>query len=66
MAARARQGSENKTGDDITRDEMLRYYRQHQAEFTKPARASWEELMVSFAKYPKAGGGLRRHLPAGQ
>ena len=46
-------GSENKTGDDITRDEMLRYYRQHQAEFTKPARASWEELMVSFEKHPK-------------
>jgi hypothetical protein len=38
-------------GDDITRDEMLRYYRQHKDQFTKPARASWEELMASFEKY---------------
>ena len=49
-------GARTKPADDITRDEMLRYYRQHQAEFTKPARASWEELMVSFEKHPKEAG----------
>ena len=41
-----------KPSEEITYDQMLRYYREHQAEFTKRARASWEELMVSFAKYP--------------
>lgn len=38
--------------DEITYDQMLTYYREHQDEFTTPARADWEELMVRFAKYP--------------
>jgi len=30
----------------------MAYYRQHQDEFTTPARARWEELMVGFSKHP--------------
>jgi hypothetical protein len=41
-----------KPSEEVNHDQMLRYYHDHQAEFTKPARASWEELMVDFAKYP--------------
>jgi parvulin-like peptidyl-prolyl isomerase len=41
-----------KGDDEITYDQMLAYYRGHQQEFTKPARASWEELMVRLANYP--------------
>ena len=41
-----------KKDDEITYDQMLIYYRDHQADFTKPARARWEELMVRFATYP--------------
>jgi parvulin-like peptidyl-prolyl isomerase len=37
-----------------TYDQMLTYYREHQDQFTTPARAQYEELMVRYpdAKYP--------------
>jgi parvulin-like peptidyl-prolyl isomerase len=38
--------------EEITYDEMLEYYRQHPAEFERPARARWEELMVRFSDFP--------------
>jgi len=38
--------------EEITYDQMLEYYRRHLAEFQKPARARWEELMVRFSKHP--------------
>ncbi|MEN6404897.1 MAG: peptidyl-prolyl cis-trans isomerase [Thermoguttaceae bacterium] len=41
-----------KGDEEITYDQMLTYYREHQDEFTTPARAKWEELMVRFSKYP--------------
>jgi len=41
-----------KRDDEITYDQMVDYYRRHQDEFTTPARAEWEELMVRFSKYP--------------
>ena len=43
-----------KRDDEITYDQMLVYYREHLADFTTPAKARWEELMVRFsnAKYP--------------
>ena len=31
---------------------MVVYYREHLKEFTTPARAQWEELMVRYSKYP--------------
>jgi hypothetical protein len=45
-------GQHIKRNEETTIDQMAVYYRQHQDEFTKPARARWEELMVRFAKYP--------------
>jgi parvulin-like peptidyl-prolyl isomerase len=38
--------------EEVTYDQMLEYYRQHLAEFEKPARARWEELMARFSEYP--------------
>jgi parvulin-like peptidyl-prolyl isomerase len=36
---------------EVTHEEMLAWYNAHLADFEKPARARWEELMVSFSKY---------------
>jgi parvulin-like peptidyl-prolyl isomerase len=41
-----------KKEEDPTYNQMVIYYRQHQDEFTTPARAQWEELMVRYASYP--------------
>jgi len=41
-----------KPNEEITYDQMLDYYRRHLEEFTTPARARWEELMVRFSKHP--------------
>lgn len=41
-----------KIDKEITHEEMLAWYQAHVAEFEKPARARWEELMVSLSKYP--------------
>jgi hypothetical protein len=38
--------------EEITYDQMKTYYSGHREEFAKPARASWEELMVRTANYP--------------
>ncbi|MEN6452459.1 MAG: peptidyl-prolyl cis-trans isomerase [Thermoguttaceae bacterium] len=45
-------GEQIKRNDEITYEQMVTYYRKHQNEFTKPARARWEELVVSYARYP--------------
>ena len=44
--------SQIKRNNEITPDQMIAYYRQHLDEFTTPARAKWEELMVRLEKYP--------------
>ena len=41
-----------KLDEETTYDQMLDYYREHLADFEKPARARWEELVVRFSKYP--------------
>lgn len=41
-----------KRDEEITYDQMVDYYRKHQDEFTTPAAAKWEELMVRYAKHP--------------
>jgi len=40
-----------KHDEEITYDKMVAYYHQHPEEFTHPARARWEELMVSYSKH---------------
>jgi len=37
---------------EITRQEMLDYYQQHQQEFARPARARWEQLTVKRDRFP--------------
>lgn len=38
--------------EEVTYEQMLEYYRQHPAEFQRPARVRWEELMVRFSEHP--------------
>lgn len=44
-------GQQIKRDEEITYDQMVKYYREHISEFEKPARARWEELAVLFSKY---------------
>ncbi len=44
-----------KPEEEPTLDQLMVYYRQHKGDFTTPTRARWEELMVSFSKYPDKG-----------
>lgn len=41
----------DKQGEEPNLDQMVGYYHQHQDEFTTPARARWEELMVRYSKH---------------
>jgi parvulin-like peptidyl-prolyl isomerase len=41
-----------KRDEETTYDQMVTFYREHLKEFTTPARAQWEELMVRYSKYP--------------
>ena len=43
-----------KRDEEITGDQLdvVAYYQEHLDEFTSPARAEWEELMVHYSKYP--------------
>ncbi|MBN1394082.1 MAG: peptidylprolyl isomerase [Pirellulales bacterium] len=41
-----------KRDEEITIDRMIGYYHEHIEEYTHPARARWEELMVGFADHP--------------
>jgi len=44
-------GQQVKRDEEITYDQMYKYYQEHLTEFEKPAQAKWEELMVQFSKY---------------
>jgi hypothetical protein len=37
--------------EEVTHEEMLAWYNAHKKEFELPAKARWEELMVSFARH---------------
>jgi hypothetical protein len=42
----------SKSGDtEITHEQMLAWYQAHIKDFEKPAKARWEELMVSFSRH---------------
>ncbi len=41
-----------KRDEEIAAAEILSYYTQHAADYEFPAEAKWEELMVSFSRYP--------------
>ena len=38
--------------EEVTHEEMLAWYQAHLKDFEQPAKARWEELMVSFARHP--------------
>ena len=44
-----------KYNKEVTHDQMLEYYHEHQADYAFPTRAKWEELMVRFDKHPSMG-----------
>jgi hypothetical protein len=44
-------GQQVKRDEEITYDQMYKYYQEHLPDFEKPAQAKWEELMVQFSKY---------------
>ena len=52
LAAYAMQGQITDPGE-VTRQEMLGYYRDHIADYQNPARARWEQLMVRFSRTPR-------------
>lgn len=41
-----------RTNVEVTHEQMLEYYREHQADFAFPAKARWEQLSVRFDKFP--------------
>jgi hypothetical protein len=41
-----------KIDEEITYDQMVKYYHDHLTDFEKPAQAKWEEIMVQFSKFP--------------
>jgi len=43
---------EGKGEDEVTHEEMLTWYQSHLKNFEQPAKARWEELMISFARHP--------------
>jgi len=40
-----------KRDEEITYDQMVAYYHRHQNEFSRPAKAKWEEIAVRVSKY---------------
>jgi hypothetical protein len=44
-------GKQMKIDEEVTHDQMYKYYQAHIADFEKPAQAKWEELMVQFSKF---------------
>ena len=41
--------------EEITHDDMLDYYREHQKDYEHPGRARWEQLTVRFSGHPNKG-----------
>jgi len=45
----------NSEDAEVTHEEMLAWYNAHLKEFEQPAKARWEELMISFTRHPAPG-----------
>lgn len=52
MIARTWMTQSVKIDREVTHDQMLDYYRDHEGDYHEPDRARWEELMVRFDKHP--------------
>ena len=44
-------GSKVQTNKRITRQDLLDYYRAHAEDYAVPARAKWQQIRITFAKY---------------
>lgn len=52
MIARTWMTQSTKYDKEVTHEQMLDYYHEHEQEYDQPLRARWEELMVRFDNYP--------------
>ena len=50
---------------EVTHQEMLEHYRQHESEFWNPARVRWEQVMVRFSKFPSRSKAKRALVELG-
>jgi hypothetical protein len=41
--------------EEVTHEEMLKWYQEHLKKFESPPQVRWEELMISFARHPNRG-----------
>ena len=48
-----------KSDEDIRRDDLLAYFKEHHAEYEFKAKARWEHIMVSFDKFPSKADAYR-------
>lgn len=52
MISRTWMTQSTKIDKEVTHEQMLAYYREHEEDYYQPDRARWEELMVRFDKHP--------------
>jgi parvulin-like peptidyl-prolyl isomerase len=52
VAAREMIRKQGEDESEVTHDELLAYYQEHEDEFQVKARARWEHLMVKYSEYP--------------
>ena len=45
-------GEKGNDKDEVTHEEMRTWYQKHLKDFEQPAKARWEELMVTFSRHP--------------
>ncbi len=45
-------GEKGTDKDEVTHEEMRIWYQQHLKDFEQPAKARWEELMITFSRHP--------------
>ncbi len=51
--------SRTKTPTAFSRSELMEYYRQHQDEFSVPARVRWQQIRISFRKHGGKSAALK-------
>lgn len=43
-----------KSDDEVTHEDMVKYYREHEHEYDYPAKVKWEQILVRFDRCPKS------------
>ena len=52
VAAREMIRRQTEIEQEVTHDQLLQYYHEHQQEYDYPAKARWEQLMARFSSFP--------------